>query len=155
LWSSLVEECTNLEPGGRSLHLAVFVEPYLGLLMAGKKTIESRFSQNGCAPFEQVFQGDLVLLKHAGSAIVGIGHVREARHIRRAEGSWEQLRETFQEQLCATEKEFWENTSIATHATLIWFDRLRPLPSLDCEKRDRRGWVVLRRASDQLCLEFV
>ena len=44
-------------------------------LMTGKKTVESRFSQNGCAPYDQVAPGDIVLLKRSGDEIVGLAHV--------------------------------------------------------------------------------
>jgi hypothetical protein len=35
-----------------------------------------------------------------------------------------------------------------------WFDMIRSLPSIDCEKRDRRGWVVIKHATEQLSLFF-
>src|ERR1700680_4435376 len=58
------------------IHLAVFVEPFLGYVLDGSKTVESRFSVNRCAPFGKVSRGDVVLLKRAGGAVVGIARVR-------------------------------------------------------------------------------
>ena len=74
--------------------------------MDGKKTVESRFSQNGCAPYDQVAPGDVVLLKRSGDEIVGLAHVSIVRHLTRSEG-WEELRSRYQQQLCATDDSFW------------------------------------------------
>src|SRR5947208_15176323 len=58
------------------IHLAVFVEPFLGYVLDGSKTVESRFSVNRCAPFGKVRQGDVALLKRPGAPVVGIACVR-------------------------------------------------------------------------------
>lgn len=152
-WSGIVEDCVLPGPTRKSLHLAVFVEPFLSLLMAGKKTVESRFSQNGCAPFDEVSTGDVVLIKRAGHSIVAIARVSCVQHLTR-QGDWNPIRLQYQQQLCATQDDFWKDISNADYASLIWFDHLRAIESIDCEKRDRRGWVVIKRATDQLPLEF-
>jgi hypothetical protein len=152
-WSGIVEDCILPGPTRKSLHLAVFVEPFLSLLMAGKKTVESRFSQNGCAPFDEVSPGDVVLIKRAGDGIVAIAHVSCVHHLTR-QGDWTVIRAQYQQQLCATDDAFWTDISEADYASLIWFDRLTAIQSIECEKRDRRGWVVIKRATDQLPLEF-
>ena len=153
-WIEQIQECTAPRPCRKSIHLAVFVEPFLSLLMCGQKTIESRFSANGCAPFEQIWPGDLVLLKRAGGEIVGIGRVRDARHLRRPIGGWDELRLAYQHQIGAPDNAFWSDVSAASYATLIWFDHIDPIAPLECDKRDRRGWVVVKRASEQLPLQF-
>ena len=51
------------------VHLGVFVEPYLTFLLQGKKTIESRFSINKHAPFEQVQDGDILVLKKSSGPV--------------------------------------------------------------------------------------
>lgn len=45
------------------IHLAIMIEPFLGYILNGKKTIESRFSKNLIAPHRRIVPGDLVLLK--------------------------------------------------------------------------------------------
>lgn len=32
------------------IHLAIFAEPFLSMVLSGEKTVESRFSRNRCAP---------------------------------------------------------------------------------------------------------
>jgi hypothetical protein len=44
-------DCVADADSAMAVHLAVFVEPYLQLILEGKKSIESRFSANHCAPY--------------------------------------------------------------------------------------------------------
>src|SRR5271169_6453922 len=74
LWCSVLgAPGTDLPPC--AIHLAVFIEPFLGYVLDGTKTVESRFSINRCAPFGKVSQGDVLLLKRAGGPVVGITRV--------------------------------------------------------------------------------
>lgn len=122
--------------------------------MAGAKTVESRFSRNYVAPFGSLKPGDLVLLKRAGADIVGIARVGQVKFLERRDPGWKELREIYQDQLCVTDNEFWDRVADSWFGSLIWFDSLKRLPSIECDKNDRRGWVVMKRASDQLALGF-
>jgi len=53
-----------------SCHLAVFTEPYLSLLLQGKKTVESRWMRNKIAPYGKVHSGDLVYVKKSGGPVM-------------------------------------------------------------------------------------
>jgi len=70
------------------IHLAVFVEPFLGYVLDGSKTVESRFSVNRCAPFGKVNRHDVVLLKRAGGPVVGLAQVRTVWSYLLEESSW-------------------------------------------------------------------
>src|SRR5205823_3069866 len=63
-----------LTPDAR-LHLAVLVEPYLTLLLSGKKTMESRFSMTRRPPFRRVRRKDILILKRSAGLIAGICQV--------------------------------------------------------------------------------
>ena len=126
------------------IHLAVFVEPFLGYVLDGSKTVESRFSVNRCAPFGKVSQGDVVLLKRAGGPVVGIARVRTVWSYHLDEASWGVIQERFAKALRAQDPEFWERTRRASYATLMLIDQVLALEPVEWEKRDRRGWVVVR-----------
>jgi hypothetical protein len=70
-------------------------------------------------------------------------------------GGWDELRLTYQHEIGAADNAFWSDVSAASYATLIWFDHIDPIAPLECDKRDRRGWVVVKRASEQFPLQFV
>jgi hypothetical protein len=126
------------------IHLAVFVEPFLGYVLDGTKTVESRFSVNRCAPFGKVGQGDVVLLKRAGGPVVGLARVQTVWSYELDRGSWDVIRKRFTKALRAQDPEFWKRRRGASYATLMLIDQVLALEPIAWEKRDRRGWVVVR-----------
>ena len=58
------------------IHLAIFTEPFLSMVLSGEKTIESRFSRNRCAPYGEINDGDIILLKGVARPICGIALAR-------------------------------------------------------------------------------
>jgi hypothetical protein len=135
-------------PGSRlpacGIHLAVFVEPFLRYVLDGSKTVESRFSVNRCAPFGKVSQGDVVLLKRPGGPVVGIARIGTVWSYELDEASWAVIRDRFASALRAQDSEFWQRRRGASYATLMLLDKVLALEPIEWEKRDRRGWVVVR-----------
>jgi len=132
----------------RNVHLAVFAEPFLGFLLAGQKTVESRFSVHRHAPFGCVRAGDIVLVKESGGPVVAIAEVSEVWYYELDANARHVIRSRFGRQLCV-EPEFWESKADSCYATLMQFARIDRLPPIPCLKRDRRGWVVLRSSGEQ------
>ena len=57
--------------------------------------------------------------------------------------SWKEIQEKYAAQIRATGPEFWERRARAEFASLMTVNDVRTLSPLPCEKRDRRGWVVM------------
>lgn len=151
-WSSYLNSLSN---GGKlpfSVHLGVFIEPFLQYILDGKKTIETRFSVVRCAPFERVEDGDVVLLKKSGGDIVGLCQVRSATFYRLEKDSWDDIK-VFARDICAEDPEFWEQRKKASFATLMRIYNVRTIAPIAIKKRDRRGWVILQEASKDLLFE--
>jgi hypothetical protein len=150
-WSALLAPFDEFVVPCVSLHLAVLVEPYLGFVLEGRKTIESRFSIRPIPPYGCVEVGDVVLLKESGGPIVGAFTAASAWDYRLDPKSWDELRREFALALCA-EDGFWEARAMAEYATLIGVAHACRLPPIAIPKRDRRGWVVLadRNANEKL-----
>src|SRR5437762_5743619 len=89
------------------VHLAVFIEPYLTFLLEGKKTVESRFSINKHAPFEQVQPGDIIILKRSSGPVCGVCKVASVWFYRLDERTWPEI-ERFSEALCMDGSAFWQ-----------------------------------------------
>ena len=136
---------TALNTASNGLHLVVFVEPYLAYLLEGKKTVESRFARRRCPPYGYVHTGDILLLKRSGGPIAGLCEVAEVWFYRLDPASWKTIRTEFTQALCAQDPGFWQARQAASFATLMRITAVRALPPIECRKRDRRGWVVLRR----------
>lgn len=143
-WSEQAELLVDKKVTNRSIHLAVFVAPFLEHILSGKKTVESRFSTVRFPPYGRVSRGDLVLLKESGGPVVGICEVGAAWFYRLNGESWKTIRREFAAALCAEDPEFWESREQAEFATLMYVSRAKRLQPVEWPKRDRRGWVVVR-----------
>ncbi|WP_368563148.1 hypothetical protein [Pseudoxanthomonas sp. UTMC 1351] len=141
-WSSILDAGAGSQPRDWSLHVAVFQEPFLTWLLDGRKTVESRFSQNQVAPFGEVQAGDVIAIKKVGGPIVGICMVGATWSYRLDPKTWLQIRDRFARVICAENDEFWEARREARFATLISVDHVRPTSDIAYPKNDRRGWVV-------------
>jgi hypothetical protein len=130
----------------QSLHLAVLKEPYLEFILRGEKTVESRFSRRRCAPYNVVTEGDVLILKRQSGPVLGLCRVAQAWFYELDPGSWKTIREDFTAALRAEDPEFWRDREGASFATLMSIDQIKRLPAIGCGKRDRRGWVLLRKA---------
>jgi hypothetical protein len=129
--------------------VAVFSEPFLSMVLVGRKTVESRFSQVRCAPFGQVEQGDIILIKRVAGPICGLALARRAWFYDLLHEPIDRIRATYGHTICADDV-FWEKRRRSSYATLIELGETTDLEPLSCTKRDRRGWVSLR--SRQLSL---
>ena|ERR1035437_8796026 len=136
----------------QTLHLAVFVQPFLQFLLEGRKTVESRFSINRCPPYECVESRDLILIKQSGGPIVAVAEVSDVWYYELDAGAREFIRTRFANQLCIDGSDFWESKAASCYATLMQFSRVEKIEPIPCLKRDRRGWVVLESSIEQASL---
>ena len=144
-WGRYLEELSASVSIPFSVHLAVLLEPYLGFILDGSKTVESRFSKNRIAPFKSVEQGDVVLLKKSSErAISGVCLVHRVWFYQLDPDTWGEIRDVFTSALRAEDPSFWEQRKAAQFATLMRISEVKALPPIEVPKRDRRGWVVLR-----------
>lgn len=153
-WSRRIESYMTPGPMEYALHLAIFVEPYLQLILDGRKTVESRFSTVQCAPYRCIQAGDVILMKRAGGSLLGVSQVREVSFYQNGSDAWTTIRDRFGAEMCPDEAGFWDRMTAAVFGTVIRLERVLKLPPLACGKRDRRGWVVLRPALQQLFLKL-
>lgn len=149
-WLSYLTDATH--PTSRiGIHLAIFAEPFLSMVLSGEKTIESRFSRNRCAPYGQIGDGDIILVKEVSGPICGITLARRTWCYDLISEPIENIRQRFGDGIRADE-EFWRSRSDALYATLIELEAAFPIAPVSCDKRDRRGWVALR--SRQFTFDF-
>jgi hypothetical protein len=151
-WSRYIEEFATEQPLSVSVHLGIFVEPFLGFVLDGRKSVESRFSQMQCAPYNKVKDGDILLLKKSGGPVVGLCQISMAWCYHMDTDTLGELRDEFADALCAQDPEFWESKSSAEYATLMRLSNVLELKPIPFEKRDKRGWVVLEKRSRQMVL---
>jgi ASC-1-like (ASCH) protein len=140
---------SRAEPVG--LHLAILAKPFLSLVLNGRKTIESRFTRTRCAPFDQIRRGDIILLKQVGGPVCGLVLAKQTWFFDLYHQPIETIREMYAAPICADDA-FWERKRDAAYATLIELAEPVSIDAMPCNKRDRRGWVVL--TPSQMSLAF-
>jgi hypothetical protein len=129
--------------GEVSLHLAVLVDPFLGWLLDGSKTVESRFSRVRCAPYGGLAEGDVIAVKRTGGPVVGAFQAGLVSSFQLTPSRVTDLRERFAAQIHALDDEFWDQRADCAYATLVQVTSVRAVPALPFPKKDRRGWVRL------------
>lgn len=135
-----------------SLHLAVLTEPFLGWVLDGSKSIESRFSRVRCAPYGTLTEGDVIAVKKPGGPVTGAFQAGQVSSYQLTPSRVTELRDRFAGQIRAHDDEFWRQRATCRYATLIQVRHVRALPGLAFPKKDRRGWAQLTRARSQLAL---
>jgi len=131
-----------------TFHIAIFVEPFLQFVLDGKKTIESRFSINKCAPFNKVSKGDIVLIKKSGGPIVAVCKISERWYYNLDADSWNEIK-SYKDSLCAHDPNFWKAKKNASYATLMKITHVKEVSPLSIQKRDRRGWIVINEIGNR------
>ena len=128
------------------VHLAFMREPYLGHILSGRKTIESRFSVNRVMPFNRVGNGDAILFKRSGGPVEAIAFVACAGLYFGHPGPayFEELWE-YSAPL-QVDAAFWSTVRNARYATLIWLRNVLAFKPIWIAKApgDRRPWIILR-----------
>ena len=126
-------------------HLAIFKGEGANLIIAGKKTIESRFSQRKDPLFTAISAGDLVYIKPSGKDIIGQFKVKKVIfYDGLGIGEIREIRERWGKEL-AVDQSYWRGKETAKYGTLIFIGQsARFITSpLRHPKKDLRGWVVL------------
>jgi hypothetical protein len=153
-WHVHIENYLSERSVSKSLHLAILVEPYLEFILSHRKTIESRFSVRRIPPYYGASEGDIILLKRSGGPIVGLCQIAQVNRYSLTPSVMETLKTQFSRDLCAEDPCFWKERENMLFATLMTLQNVVPTPPICFDKRDRRGWVVLQSASNQLELDL-
>jgi hypothetical protein len=134
------------------VHLAIFSEPFLSLLLSGKKTIESRFSINKLSPFQKVTKGDIVFAKKTGGEVCGFFLVGETKYFAQpTQKKLTELKQLYSDGICANEvSNFWIERRNARFISLLDVKYASYTPPIRIDKRDRTAWVVLKPAAQLL-----
>ena len=128
-------------------HIAVMQQPYLEKIIAGQKTIESRFTKVRCPPFEVINPGDQIYFKKAGGPVVAKGVAEKVMFYSDLDrGKIRDIASTFSDGL-QVESSFMNCKQASRYGTLIFLCNVVPVKPFRVEKKDRRGWVVIKSQS--------
>lgn len=126
-------------------HLAIFKGKGAEKILAGQKTIESRFSSRRIAPFGVVGSGDLVYIKPSGGQIIGQFKVKKVIFYDNLDLSdLSYLKKKYGSQL-AVDEGYWVGKDKCKFGTLIFIGNSAAFITspIRLKKKDLRGWMVL------------
>lgn len=140
----------NLDADTVGIHIGIFTEPFLSLLIAGEKTMESRFSINRIAPFQKVKQGDIVYIKKSGGMVCGYFIVGKSQYVSMpSRTKLVELKNKFSKSICSDSVEnFWESKQNAQFISLLSIKLIHTINPLEIDKRDRTAWVTIRSSTN-------
>ena len=123
--------------------MAILKKPYIDLILAGKKTIESRFMARPVAPMGKIAVGDTLFLKASAGAVTGIAKVSSFREFRDLTiADIQKLKREYNKFIMGDDA-FWSSLDQKKCAVLIWLTDVRNIEPLRIQKKDWRAWVVL------------
>lgn len=143
--NTISQICSSVNVRG---HLAMLDGSYLSKIVAGEKTIESRFSKSRIPPFQQITADDVVFLKQSSGPIQAIALVSKVEFYGPLKpGGIDQLIEEYKEELRLDES-FITLKRDSNYVTLIYFTVVLPINPIPITKSDGRSWIVLTKNSE-------
>lgn len=105
-------------------HLMIVHPSYIGPLLSGAKTLESRLGQDRRAPFGKVSPGDSVYIKPTGKRVIAKAIVRRVDEFENlTPDDIQHLRETYDDRIMGGDH-YWQSKANANYATLIGFEKI-------------------------------
>lgn len=159
-WSSSRERIAHLLPQSNQVkviltevpqsrfgvHLAVMSEPFLSFVLAGTKTVESRFSNKRIPPYQCALSNDIILLKEVGGPVVATCLISQTWYFDHpTRDQMVELKEHFGKLLRDDVPGFWDRRIDSSYISLLEVEHVSLLSQpISCPKKDRRGWVTIR-----------
>jgi len=124
-------------------HLAILKKPYLDAILAGEKTVESRFTKTRRPPFGCIAAGDKVLFKVSSGAVCAVGLVSKVvQFAELTPGRIKQIKNKYNKYVLGSEQ-YWYEKADSKYGTLIWLEKIEAIEAVRINKKDWRAWVVL------------
>ncbi len=129
-------------------HLVILKKPYVRAIIAGRKSIESRFMKIRCAPYEKVSAGDRLFFKESSGKVCAVGRAGKVVNFKElTERRIMQLKRKHNRLICGDDL-YWEQKANSRWGVLIWLKDVRAMKPIRIDKKDWRGWVVLTEERD-------
>lgn len=124
-------------------HLAILKKPYLDAILAGSKTVESRFTKTRRMPFGQVAAGDKIFLKQSSGPVCAMATAATVKNFENlTPEKLTNLKQQYNHQVAGND-EYWQSRTDCQFGVLIWLRDVKPIEPVQIDKKDWRAWVVL------------
>jgi len=124
-------------------HLVILKKPYLDLILAGRKTVESRFYQTRHKWLSQVGAGDKLFLKASSGPVMATATVAVVKYFDNlAARQIAELQKQYNQHI-AGDEQYWRDKANSRFGILCWLKDVKPITPRFIRKADWRAWVVL------------
>lgn len=138
--------CLHDRAGGR-IHVAIVDSHTARLILAGKKSIETRFSVFRHVPYGKIREGDTILFKKSGGPVVGIAQAERVRFYSDLNVQKVDVLKAAFNDLIQANHEFWKQKRGAKYATFIYLHNVKEVEPFWISKKDRNGWRIYESPS--------
>ena len=141
--------------GQMNYHLVILKKPYIDAILAGRKTVESRFYQTNQKWLSQTAADDKLFLKVTSGPVIAMATVAEVRTYDNLNPAQiEQIKAKHNKQILGDEQ-YWRLKSNARFGLLCRLKDVRPINPRFIRKFDWRAWVVLSKTENFGLVSFI
>jgi ASC-1-like (ASCH) protein len=126
-------------------HLVILKKPYIDAVLAGRKTIESRFYQTKHKWLTQIKPGDKLFLKLSSGPVMATStaaSVMAFDNLDRRQIA--ELKEKYNGEILGDEQ-YWQGKMNSRFGILVRLKDVKPIAPRFIRKNDWRAWVVLSK----------
>jgi ASC-1-like (ASCH) protein len=126
-------------------HLVILKKPYLDAILAGRKTIESRFYQTKHKWLALVGAGDKLFLKVSSGPVMATATVAAVKNFDNLTARQVAELQKQYNQHVAGSQQYWQDKMNSRFGILVWLKDVSPIAPRFITKADWRAWVVLTK----------
>jgi ASC-1-like (ASCH) protein len=126
-------------------HLVILKKPYLDAILAGRKTVESRFYRTNQKWLSQVGSGDKLFLKASSGPVMATATVADVKIFDNLTAPQiAEIKRQYNKKILGDEQ-YWQDKMNSRFGILCRLKDVRPITPSFIRKADWRAWVVLSK----------
>jgi len=127
-------------------HLVILKRPYIDAILAGQKTVESRFYRTRHKWLSQINAGDKLFLKASSGPVMATATVAAVKHFDNlTPPQIVKLKRQYNQHIAGS-REYWQEKMNSRFGILFRLKDISPIAPRLITKADWRAWVVLTKA---------
>ena len=126
-------------------HLVILKKPYLDSILAGRKTVESRFYLTKQKWLSQIRSGDKLFLKASSGPVMATAIVTDVKVFDNLDSKQiTGLKDKYNQHILG-DVQYWQDKMNSRFGILVWLKDVSPIAPRFITKADWRAWVVLTK----------
>ena len=123
-------------------HIVILKKKYLNLILEGKKTIESRWTMNKCAPYHNVNIGDILYLKEVGKDVSASARVSDVKFFELNDKVIDEIIDKYGKDICISDRN--KDRCNKRYCTLVWVEDVRIIEPFSVKKSYGTAWMIVK-----------